>query len=102
MNLLAMMTLAVLASSEDTEKADVWVRVSSNHVEIVATPKDAEAVRKKGGAGILVQCTSLNINYTAEGKVIECEGCTFYTSTGTCGKANSAVFDQVKGILTLT
>jgi hypothetical protein len=102
MNLLAMMTLAVLVPSADTENADVWVRVSSNHVEILTSPEHAEAMRKKSGVGVLVQCKALKINYTAEGKVIECEGCTFYTSQGKNGKANSAVFDQVKGILTLT
>lgn len=102
MNLLAMMTLAVLVPSAEPEKADVWLRVSSNHVEILTSPEHAEAARKKNGAGILVQCKSLKINYTAEGRVIECENCVFYTSTGKNGTAHSAVFDQVKGILTLT
>jgi hypothetical protein len=104
MNLLTMLALAVFApgAGADTENADVWDRGTSDHVENSATHEDAEAMQKKSGAGILVQCKSLKIKYTAEVKVIECEGCTFYTSKGKNGLAHSAVYDQVKGILTLT
>jgi hypothetical protein len=104
MNLLTMMTLAMLVpgAGADTENADVLDRGTSDHVEKLATHEDAEAVRKKSGAGILVQCKSLEIKFTAEVKVIECEGCTFYISKGKNGFPHSAVFDQVKGILTLT
>jgi hypothetical protein len=103
MNLLTMMTLAVLVpgTGADTENTDVWVLVTSKHVATVAA-EDAESL-KKGGQGILVKCKSLKINFTAEGKVTECENCVLYhTTTGMSGTAHSAVFDQVGGILTLT
>lgn len=103
MNLLALMTLAVLVPSADSENADVWVRVSSSHVEIFATAEDAKAVLKKSGEGIFVECTSMKINVTAEGNVFEFENCVFHTtSSGRNGKAKSAVFDQAKRVLTLT
>jgi hypothetical protein len=103
MNLLAMMTLAVLVPSADAENADVWVRVSSSHVEIFATAEDAKAVLKKSGEGIFVECTSMKINVTAEGNVFEFENCVFHTSSsGRNGKAKSGVFDQAKRVLTLT
>lgn len=104
MNLLTMMMLAVLVpnAGADTENAAVWVRVSSNHIEIFATPEDAKAVLAKSGEGIFVECTSMKINVTAEGNIFEFGNCAFHTSTGKNGTANSAVFDQGKGILTLT
>jgi hypothetical protein len=97
MNLLTMVTLAVLVpgAGAETENAEVWVRVTSNHLEVFTTPKDAEAVQQKGEEGIWVKCKSLKINFTAEGNVIECEGCNFTWGEGK-GTAHSIVFDQGK------
>jgi hypothetical protein len=122
MNLLTMVALAVLVpgTGADTEYADdVWVRVTSDHVEMLTVLEATEAVQKHE-EGILVKCKSLKISVTSrkyrpdemltaenlpmklKSRIIECLDCSSFTSAGMNGTAHSVVFNQGKGIVTLT
>lgn len=122
MNLLTMVALAVLVpgAGGDSEYADdVWVRVTSHHVEILTADEATEAVQKRE-EGMLVKCKSLKISVTSrkyrpdemltaenlpmklKSRIIECLDCSSFTSAGMNGTAHSVVFNQGKGIVTLT
>lgn len=96
----------VLAPNGDasTEAADIWLRVTGGNIQIATTPEVAKAMREGGesAGGMLVNCKSLTFNVNDEGKVFECEGCSFSTWTGIKGKAQRAVFDLAKGTVTLS
>lgn len=97
---------AVLVPNADAseEAAATWFRVTGGNIEIAMTPEHAKSMREIGesAGGMLVNCKSLKLTVNDEGKVFECEGCSFATWTGIKGKAQRAVFDLSKGTVTLS
>lgn len=111
MNFLMLISLAVFLQSVDAdtekvtkEKPMTVVRVTTGNIEIGTTQQEGKMVqeRAKTIGGILVVCESLKLSVTEEGKVFECEGCSFTTPTGVTGTAPLAVFDLAKGIVILS